>query len=150
MAHCDSSTHMAIYRNHRTAFESLWTLMWRLSSPSLYDGRDMCPFTRTQGSNIQSNTWCHHGSPCPQKLWQEEGQLQVMLRVACDYKGILLTHAVTTWHNTQHFLLQKFLGTPFHHILHCDHIFCSLDLLWYTEMFNCHTANTVEVLEHPP
>jgi len=67
-----------------------------------------CTHLHKHGLNIQPNKWCYHGSPCPQKLWQEQGQLQVMLN-----GGILLTHAVTTWHNTQHCLLQKFSGTSF-------------------------------------
>lgn len=54
------------------------------------------------GLNVRSNKWRHCGSPCPQKLWQEQGQLQVMLMAACDSHGMLLIHAVTPWHNTQH------------------------------------------------
>jgi len=94
---------------------------------------ETCARLHEHGLNIQSNKWCHHGSPCPQKLWQEQGQLQVMLMVACDYKGILPTHAVTPWHNTQHCTVS-------------DHILCVQNLLCYSKMVNCHIANTVTYL----
>jgi len=48
MTHSDGSKCMAIYANHRTAYESLRIIMWGLSSPGLYDGRDTHPFTLTR------------------------------------------------------------------------------------------------------
>lgn len=80
--------HVAAYGNCQTAFHSLWTWGWSLTSRDHSNESDMFMHVKLSWRESWSESY-HQGSPCPQKCQQEKVQQKVMFIVAFSYCGIL-------------------------------------------------------------
>src|SRR5258705_4248364 len=109
----------------------------------------------------QSNEWRHPGSSRPQKVRQEPSRVKVMLIVAYDYEGVILTHDVPQGQTVNADYYCRFLQ---HHLRPAVRrkrprlLRDNLPIVLYDNA-RCHVAQDVkdllrrwswEVLEHPP
>jgi histone-lysine N-methyltransferase SETMAR len=92
----------------------------------------------------QSSEWRRQGSPRQRKFRQEAGHVKVMLIVAYDYEGVLLTHAVPSGTTVNAVYYRNFLE---HHLCPAlrrkrPHLLQSHPIVLHDNA-RCHVANTV-------
>jgi hypothetical protein len=92
-SHGLTGIHVATYGNCQTAFQSLWTWGWSLTSLDHFSESDMPMRIKLSWRESWSES-NHQGSPCPQKCRQEQVQQKVVFTVAYSLLGYFPTHAV--------------------------------------------------------
>lgn len=60
----------------------------------------------------QSSEWRLRGSPHPQKARQEPSRVEIMMIVAYDHEGVILSHAVPAGHAEYYFRFVKYHLRP--------------------------------------